>query len=228
MRLRKLAFAIVIVITMTMLSSLVYITPVMAIEPDEMHIVYDFDSQTLTVNVSHFSINKNDIIETIGILKNDIFYMNRTYENQSNNEWVYDTFSVSAVVDDNLTVTAFCSKGYSLTTWVVVTSTTATNSPPPDTTTTTTTTEPTNGIDSPGTPLGGEIAIVAGIGVVVFLIVFFAWLNPDKVPSAFKQLGSRIRSGVSWFGEKLRGTFAWMKAGLGNLLQQIKSKSSSK
>ncbi len=220
---------LVMCITLTMCLGFIHFTTVAAIEPSDMQLVYDFGSQTLAVNVSHYSINKNDIIETIEILKNSIFYMNRTYENQSNDEWVYDTFSVSAAVDDNLTVTALCSKGPFITRWVIVTSTTATNTPPPDTTTTpTTTSEPTGVIDTPGTPLGVEFAIVAGIGVVVFLILFFAWLSPDGIPGAFKQLGSRIRSGLIWSGSKLRGAFSWLKTGLGNLLQQIKAKEPSK
>ena len=218
----------VMVLTLAMLAGFVQITPVAATEPSDMQLVYDFETQTLSVNVSHYVANtKTHYIETIEIQKNGVFAQNRSYVNQSFNYGMYDTFSVSAVVDDNLTVTAICSKGYSLTRWLIVTSTTATNTPPP-TDTTTTTTEPTNGIDSPGTPLGGEIAIVAGIGVVVFLIIFFAWLNPDKVPGAFKQLGSRISGGFSWFGDKLRGALSWLKVGLGNLLQQIKAKSSSK
>ncbi len=217
MSLRRRTIYIVVAISLTILTGFVQVHPVSADAVDDIQLVYDFGSQTLAVNVSHYSINKNDIIETIEIRKNDIFYMNRTFENQTNDEWVYDTFSVSAIVDDNLTVTAICSKGLSITRWVIVTSTTATNTPPPDTTTTpTTTSEPTGGIDTPGTPLGVEFAIVAGIGVVVFLILFFAWLSPDNIPGVFRQLGSRIRSGLSWFGEKMS-----------NIVQQIKTKLSS-
>ncbi len=228
MSLRKLTLYLVMSISLTMCLGFGQITTVTAIESSDMQLVYDFGSQTLAVNVSHYSINKNDIIETIEILKNGIFCMNRTYENQSTNEWVYDTFSVSAVVDDNLTVTATCSRGLSITRWVIVTSTTATNTPPSDTTTTTTTEESTDGTDSPGTPLGTEFAVVAGIGVVVFLILFFAWLSPDNIPGVFRQLGSRIRSGLIWTGEKVRNAFSWLKTGLGNLLQQIKAKAPSK
>ncbi len=224
MRLRKVALVLAIVLTMTALSSVFYVTPVVAAEPTDMQLVYDFDSQTLAVNVSHFSINKNDIIETIEILKNGLFYMNRTYENQTTDDWVYDTFSVSAVVDDNLTVTATCSKDKSITRWLIVTSGTATNTQPPDTTTPTT--EPTDGTQPPpDSSLGTGIAIAAGAGVVIFLIAFFAWLNPDNIPGTFRGLGSRLKAGLGWFGEKFRGAFSWLKVGFGNLLQQIKDKS---
>jgi hypothetical protein len=189
-----------------MLVSLVHNTPVDATEPSNVALVYDFGAQTLTVNVS-----KNHYIENIEILKNGLSILNRSYVNQSFDWGMYDTFSVSTVVDDNLTVTAFCSKGYSLTTWLIVTSTTATNTPPTETT------SPTGGTESPGTPLGAGVAIVAGAAVVIFLIVFFAWLNPDRVPKSLKQLGSRIRPGVDWFGEKLS-----------NIVQQIKTRVPSK
>ncbi|MFW9835171.1 MAG: hypothetical protein ACFFEK_14320 [Candidatus Thorarchaeota archaeon] len=216
MSLRQRSFCFVFVITLTLLIGVVHVTPVMASEPEDMHLVYDFDSQTLMVNVSHYTPNtKTHYIEIIEILKNGVFFMNRTYENQSVNWGVYDTFSVSAVVDDNLTVTATCSKGYSLTRWLIVTSGTSTNPPPTDTTTSST--EPTDNPDPSGSSLGTGVAIAAGVGVVVFLIVLFAWLNPDKVPDSIKQLGSRIRPGVDWFGEKMS-----------NLVQLVKTKVSPK
>jgi hypothetical protein len=215
MSLRKRTICLAIVITLTMLTGLTHITPVTATEITDMQLVYDFGTQTLTVNVTHHSLNKNDIIETIEILKNGIFYMNRTYENQSDAWWRYDTFSVSAVVDDNLTVTATCSRDDSITRWLIVTSGTSTNTQPPDTTTPTT--EPTDGTEPPpDSSLGAGIAIAAGAGVVIFLIAFFAWLNPDNIPGVFRQLGSRIRSGLSWLGKYMS-----------NIAQQIKTKLSS-
>lgn len=213
---RQRSFCFALLITLTILTGVVHITPVMATEPEDMHLVYDFDSQTLMVNVSHYTPNtKTHYIEIIEILKNGVFFMNRTYENQSFSWGVYDTFSVSAVVDDNLTVTTTCSKGYSLTRWLIVTSGTSTSPPPTDTTTSPT--EPTDGPNPSDQPLGAGAAIVVGAGVVVFLVVFFAWLNPDKVPNSLRQLGSRIRPGVSLFGEKLS-----------NLVQLVKTKVSSK
>ena len=219
MSLRKRPFCLAIVVTLIMLSGVAQVIPVVATEPDDIQLVYDFDSQTLMVNVSHYTPNtKTHYIELIEILKNGVFLMNKTYENQSVNWGVYDTFSVSAVVDDNLTVTAFCSKGYSLTRWLIVTSGTSTNPPPTDTTTSSTEpTAPTDGPEPSEQPLGIGVAIAAGVGVVVFLIVFFAYLNPESVPNVFKQLGSRIRTGLGWLGEKL-----------GNLFQNIKNRIPSK
>jgi hypothetical protein len=124
---------------------------------------------------------------------------------------MYDTFAVSTVVGDNLTVTAICKRGHTLPRWLIVTSTTATN--PPSTGTTTSTTGPPNGTLPPEASLGAGAAIAAGVGVVIFLIVFFAWLKPEYVPESLKQLGSRIRPGVDWFGQKLR-----------NLVLQIKTR----
>ncbi|MGD9396595.1 MAG: hypothetical protein PVJ05_09230 [Candidatus Thorarchaeota archaeon] len=209
-RRRSVHAALIVILALAISSA--QSAPVEAAESSEMQLTYDFGAQTLTVNVSHYSINKNDIIETIEILKNGVFYMNRTYDNQSDDWFVYDTFSVSTVVDDNLTVTATCSKGLSITRWLIITSGTATNTPPPETTTPTPT-EPTDGPEAPGITLGTGVAIAAAVGVVVFLIVLFAWLEPDR----FKGLGSRIRAGFTWIGEKV-----------GNLLQQIRTRMPSK
>lgn len=223
MSLRYRAFSLALVTAIVILSGVIHVAPVMAAEVEDMHLVYEFDSQTLMVNVTHYSINKNDIIETIEIQKNGIFYMNRTYENQSVDEWVYDTFSISAVVDDNLTVTATCSKGYSITRWLIVTSGTATNPPSTDTTTV-----PSDNGDPPGTLSGLGPAVAASLAVIVIFIIIIAWLNPEKVPSVFKQLGSRIQSGLSWLGEKLKVTFLWLKASLGTFYQQIRTRTTSK
>lgn len=214
MSLRKRSLYFALVIALTVLTGFTHITHVDATEPSDMMLVYDFGAQTLTVNVSHYVANtKTHYIENIEVLKNGLSKLNRSYVNQSLNYGTLDTFSVSAVVDDNLTVTASCNKGYSLSRWLIVTSTTATNTPPTETTPTT---EPTDGTESPGTPLGAGPAIAAGIIVVVFFIVFFAWLNPERVPESLKQLGSRIRAGFTRFGEKV-----------GNLLNQIKTRSPS-
>ena len=191
---RHANLSIVAILTIFLLTGSIQ-TPVSAHIPEDMTLMYDFGTQILTVNVSHYTPNlKTHYIEQIEIEKNGISVLNRTYDNQSLNDYVYDTFSVSTVVDDNLTVTAFCSKGYTRTSWLVVTSTTATN--PPPTETTTTTTEPTGSTPPPEPPSGMGPAIVVGVGVVIFFIIFFAWLKPELVPESLKQLVSRIRSGA--------------------------------
>jgi hypothetical protein len=213
---RNQTACITVILTLILIGLFVHSTPVDATEPSDIQQTYNFGTQTLAVNVSHYVSNtKTHYIETIEVLKNSVSIVNRSYANQSFNWGVYDTFSVSTAVDDNLTVTAFCKRGHSLTTWLIVTSTTATN--PQPTETTTSTTEPTDVPESPGASLGASAAIIAGVGVVVFLIVFFAWLQPGGISGTFKQLGSRIRAGFVSFGDKLS-----------NLLQQIKTKVPSK
>jgi hypothetical protein len=197
---------IAIFITLTMLMSLVHNAPVDATEPSNITLVYDFGAQTLTVNVSHDVANtKTHYIENIEIQKDGFSILNKSYVNQSFNWGMFETFIVSAIVGDNLSITALCKRGHSLTQWLIVTSTTATNPQ-----STETTTEPTGGIESPGTPLGIGPAAVAIVVVVVFFIIFFAWLKPEYVPESLKQLWTRIRSGFS------------------NLVHNIRTRSSSK
>ena len=209
--------ALIVAITVFVLA--LPIVPVTATDFTDMTLTYDFSSQILMVNASHYTSNtKTHCVETIEIWRNGISVHNQTYENQTNSNWEYDAFSVSASVGDNLTVSATESKGDTITRWLIVTSGTATNSVT-DTTTTATTdsTEPTTGPDSPSAPANiGFVTAIVIILVVVF-IIFFAWLYPDKVPEIFKQLGSRIREGLSRL---------W--AGIGNLGSQIKAKIGSK
>ncbi len=210
------------VIMFALLVSSIYTMPVEASEPESIALVYDFDSQTLTVNVSHYVANtKTHYIETIEIKNNDISVLNRTYVNQTYNWGMYDSFAVSTAVDDNLTVTATCKKGYSLTRWLIVSSTTSTTTT--TITTTTTTTNTTDGTESPGTALDVSPVIIVGIALVIFFILFFAWLEPDRFPG-----GSRIRAGLVWFWEKVRGGISWLGTAIGGLFQQIKGKVSSK
>lgn len=168
-------------------------SPVVATEPSDIVLTYDPGSQILAVNVSHSVANtKTHYIENIEIKNNDFSILNSSYSNQSYNWGMYDTFLVSTVVGDNLTITATCKRGHSLTQWLIVSSTTSTSSSPTETTT-----QPTNGSGSPGTSLDTGPAIVAGVAILLAFIIFFAWLNPDRVPDVFKQLGARIRSGFS-------------------------------
>ena len=194
-----------------------------ASEPSDISLTYDFDSQTLSVNVSHYVANtKTHFIETIEIENNGLSIINRTYVNQTYNWGMYDSFAVSTDVGDNLTVTATCSKGYPITSWLIVSSTTATN-PTTETTSTTTTTDATDDPDSPGTTANLGPVIVVGIALAIFFILFFAWLEPDRFPG-----GSRIRAGLYWFWEKVRGAISWLGTGISSFFQQIKSKLSSK
>ncbi|MFX1473809.1 MAG: hypothetical protein ACFFBM_14970, partial [Promethearchaeota archaeon] len=100
--------------------------------------------------------------------KNGVFQSNRTYTEQVFKFGRNDTFAISAVGGDNLTVTATCSKGYFLSNWIIVgapTTTAGTTSTPTQTETETTT--------PPPQPLDPSLAIGVGFaGIVVFMIVF--------------------------------------------------------
>jgi len=219
MFLKKRAICIAVVITLTVLTGFANIPHAAATVAENIDLVYDYGSQTLTVNISHYVANtKTHYIETIEIWKNGISILNRSYVNQSAKWGMCDTFSVSTVVDDNLTVTGVCSKRYSLTTWLIVTSTVATNSQPSNTTSST---EPTDGVDSSGTALGTAPAIAAGGVLIIFFVLFFAWLKPEYVPDAFKPLGARAKTGVTWLGEKLRGMLSWLRTGISSILQRL-------
>ncbi|MGY5872797.1 MAG: hypothetical protein RTV72_11165 [Candidatus Thorarchaeota archaeon] len=198
MSLQKRTVQNAIIITLALLICLLPIMPVEASEPENIALVYDFDSQTLTVNVSHYVSNtKNHYIENIEIWKNDISILNSTYTNQTFNWGMYDSFTVATDVGDNLTVTATCNlQGYTITSWLIVSSTTVTNSPT-TTDTTTNTTDATDGPESPGNTGNVGLAIIVVIVLILFFTLFFAWLKPEYVPERFKQIGSRVRGANS-------------------------------
>ena len=101
--------------------------PVVATPPSDISLEYDYDARVLKANITHFVANvKTHYIEIIEIMKNDVFYLNRTYENQTDTYGMYDTFDVQASHDDNLTLVATCRKGQSLASWIVISETTTT------------------------------------------------------------------------------------------------------
>ncbi|MHA2236129.1 MAG: hypothetical protein ACXABH_12425 [Candidatus Thorarchaeota archaeon] len=207
---RRISLSIVTILSFVLILGYVQ-SPVAATEPENIVLTYNPGSQTLAVNISHdVANNKTHYIENIEIWNNELSILNRTYANQSYHWGMYDTFTVSTTAGDNLTVTATCKRGHSLTQWLIVSSTTSTSSSPTDTTTTT---QPTNGTGSPGTPMDTGPAIVAVFAISIAFIIFFAWLKPEYVPESLKQLGSRIRPGADWFGQKMN-----------NLAQQIKTR----
>jgi hypothetical protein len=206
---RQLLYISVVITVLLMMTTIN--TPVTATEPSAIQLTYDFGAQKLTVNVSHYVANtKTHYIENIEVFRNDVSVLNQSYVNQSFNYGMIDSFSVTAAVDDNLTVTALCSKGYTLTRWLIVTSTTATNTQPETTPTTT----PTNTPPPSESSLGPMVATIAAVGVVLFLVLFFWWLEPDRFSSFFKNLGSRIRSAFTWTAEKVSHLFETAKTKL--------------
>ncbi|MFW9870523.1 MAG: hypothetical protein ACFFEL_12930, partial [Candidatus Thorarchaeota archaeon] len=126
----KSILSIVTLFTITLLTASVLWTPVVASEPEDLQLAYDFGTQTLAVNVSHYVSNtKTHYIDKIEILKNGLSNHNQSYTNQSNNWYVFGTYTVSTSVGDNLTVIASCKRGDSITRWLIVTSTTSTSTP---------------------------------------------------------------------------------------------------
>lgn len=168
--------------------------PIAASPPSDISLEYDYDAQILKANVTHFVANvKTHYIELIEIMKNDVFYLNRTYENQSDAYGMYDTFDVQASHDDNLTLVATCRKGQSLASWIVISETT-----------TTTTTTPT-GTDQPalGLPLGVVNGIIAAviIGCVLLVVVF----RRDAVLEGRRRLRNVVGPRLDAILERLRG-----------------------
>lgn len=84
--------------------------PVKAHAPGSMTLEYDFDSQELTVSVSH---SVSDVfthyIYEIVIVKNSVVFTTEEYTNQSSTSGMSDDFDVPAVEGDVLQVTAKCS-----------------------------------------------------------------------------------------------------------------------
>ncbi|MFX1607109.1 MAG: hypothetical protein ACFFDD_14540 [Promethearchaeota archaeon] len=151
--------------------------PVAAHGPSAVHLDYDFETQVLTVDVSHNVANPNThYIIQIVIEKNSAHFMTRDYTSQPSTTNIVDTFDVPAVDGDLLTVTAYCNSVGSFTESITVTDSSATTTTEPTTTTSTTTTQdgtPTN----PTTPAGMDITLVlvAGAAGVVIIIVAFAF-----------------------------------------------------
>ena len=165
--------------------------PIAATPPSDISLEYDYDAQILKANVTHFVANvRTHYIELIEIMKNDVFYLNRTYENQSDAYGMYDTFDVQASHDDNLTLVATCRKGQFLASWIVISETT--------------TTTPT-GTDQPalGLPLGVVNGIIAAviIGCVLLVVVF----RRDAVLEGRRRLRNVVVSIWDAVLERLRG-----------------------
>ncbi|MFW9966942.1 MAG: hypothetical protein ACFFEA_07295 [Candidatus Thorarchaeota archaeon] len=146
--------------------------PLVRADPiDQILLNYEQDTQTLFVNVTHDVPNPgNDYIELIEIFRNGLFQFNRTYPEQEFNFGRNDTFTISASSGDNLTVTATCSRGDSLSKWIIVggssTTTGGTTTTPTQTETETTTPPP-----EPVEPLDPAIGIGVGlVAVVIFML----------------------------------------------------------
>ena len=77
--------------------------------PSEMDLSYDLENQTLTVTVTHVTIEpQSHRVYLVEVEKNGELYLDREYDEQPDNTFT-DTYNVEAQVGDVLTVTAYCS-----------------------------------------------------------------------------------------------------------------------
>ncbi|MHA2076630.1 MAG: hypothetical protein ACXAB0_00060 [Candidatus Thorarchaeota archaeon] len=145
--------------------------PVNAHGPSAVHLDYDFGTQVLTVDVSHSTGTPGThyIVEII-VEKNSVEFTSRDYTSQPSTSNIVDTFDVSAVHSDVLTVTAFCNIAGQLTESITVID-------PSATTTTTDTTTSGGSTTSPTPPADLDLTLViiagaAGVVIIIIAVVF--------------------------------------------------------
>ncbi|MFQ5832080.1 MAG: hypothetical protein ACE5H4_05225 [Candidatus Thorarchaeota archaeon] len=156
--------AIVVFIAATMAPA-----PVTAHAPSNMTLLYDWNSQELTVTISHTVGDPNShYIENITVFKNDVKFTSSLYTNQESSFTASDTFVVAATDGDVLRVWAECVLGG------INQRTLTVSEPATETTTTTTTTNGgrTNGeLDFfPTTLLIAGVVIALGLVMVVVMV----------------------------------------------------------
>ncbi|MGC9308360.1 MAG: PQQ-dependent sugar dehydrogenase [Thermoplasmatota archaeon] len=77
--------------------------------PSEMELSYDLENQTLTVTITHVTIEpRSHRIYLVEVEKNGELILEREYDEQPENTFT-DIYNVAAQVGDVLTVTAYCS-----------------------------------------------------------------------------------------------------------------------
>ncbi len=177
-------------ILFSMLILLLSSVPVDATPPTEIALDYNLSTHLLTVNVTHSVPNpKNHYIELLEVLKNDVFYTNKTFTNQSSTNGQITNFTVPAIIGDNLTVIATCSKGQYRSVWILVSTATSTS-------TTTTSTTTTNGdTDIQGVP-SGLILIGAMAGLLLISLIIIIFYNREATYDFFRNIGSRFKSKI--------------------------------
>lgn len=90
---------------------LVQAVPIAANNPDAIDLDYDFGTQTLTVEITHFVVDVvSHRIDTIIIEKNSVLVTTRSYASQDSTTGMSDTFSITAVHGDVIRVDANCSQ----------------------------------------------------------------------------------------------------------------------
>ena len=114
---RAITFTVLFILTVSISIS----SPQNAHPPSEMNLSYDLETQILTVNVTHVTIEpQSHRVYLIEVEKNGELYLDRQYDVQPASTFT-DTFLVEAQVGDELTVTAYCSLYGSITKSISVT-----------------------------------------------------------------------------------------------------------
>jgi desulfoferrodoxin (superoxide reductase-like protein) len=136
--------------------------PAVAHTPASMTLGYNWDTQVLSVTISHSVSDPNShYIQNITIYKNDVKVDSKMYTSQGSTSAASDTFNIAAVDGDVLRVWANCSiSGFIEDTTTVI--------EPGTTTTTDGTTTPPPWLDSTVLILGAVVAL----GVIFIVIAF--------------------------------------------------------
>jgi len=139
--------------------------PVVAHTPTSMTLEYNWDTQVLSVTISHSVSDPNTHhIENITVYKNDVKVDSKTYTSQESTTSASDDFNIAAVDGDILRVWAECSQGGTIQRTITVTEPGTTSS-----TTTDGTTTPPPGLDSTLIIL----AAVVALGLIFLVVSIF-------------------------------------------------------
>ncbi|MFW9965970.1 MAG: hypothetical protein ACFFEA_02360 [Candidatus Thorarchaeota archaeon] len=136
--------------------------PVVAHTPQSMTLGYNWDTQTLSVTISHTVTDPNShYIQNMTIYKNDVKVDSRLYTSQESTTSASDNFNIAAVDGDVIRVWAECSQVGTIEDTVTVIE--------PSTTTPTTT----DGTTTPP-PLGFETTTIILAAVIVLGVILLA------------------------------------------------------
>jgi hypothetical protein len=140
--------------------------PVVAHSPSSMTLGYNWDTQILSVTISHTVTDPNShYIQNITVYKNDVIVDSRLYTSQESTTSASDTFNIAAVDGDILRVWAECSQVGTIEDTITVTEPSTTT----PTTTDGTTTPPPSGYEL-ATIMIAAVIIILGVFLVIFLL----------------------------------------------------------
>lgn len=152
----------------------------MAHTPTDMTLDFNYDTQVLTVTVSHVVADPGShYIETITVEVNDVEVVSRDYTSQESASQASDTFSITAFDGDVISVLAECSISGSISRDLTVTAPATTTTTATETTTTTddgtteTTTPPPDGAPDYlilSMVIGGLIVVIGIIFVFIAIV----------------------------------------------------------